>query len=363
MKNEKEIYYLLNEIRVDASEYEDFEVSFFEKEKYFRNVTSRIKPNKRKQPLHLVLVMIMFFFALAAFPPVQAAIQTFLGEIRYSLSEALGGNDATNDAVVSVQQIDKIGNTDVKVEDLIYLEDRLIINLLVNMEGTADELAFLGFGNVVVTLDGEQISTHSIGKGSIFDKENNIYSSIIDINLSKPLNPEQELTIGIEAQDILYNDYSENSKESPIKETAFFTIQTSVTQLIQYVKEYPINIPIEYKEGTITIERLITHPIITLLEFSYDNPDDTFQLIEIKGTDENGRHVLFQPYDTTHSPEGWFLTHQFLESDSELSAQELYEAEKITLQLYSAGHPEGEQATFKPYGEPFEINLKMHLPE
>lgn len=356
MKNEKNIYHFLNDVNVDARDYEAVEVSIFEKEKILRNVTAKIKPTKKKRHPRLILAMLALLFALGTLQPIQAAIQTFLSNFRYSLSQALGGQD-TNEGVISVQRTDYIGNVEVKLGDAIYVDDHLILNLLVDLDGSASDSQFLGFGDITASVAGKKISTHSLGNGNTLDKEKNIYSSIIDLTLSEPLAGKQDFAIDLEVQDIVYNDYQLDN-ELPLEGSATFTITASAAELTRHVEEYPLDVAIETPDGTIKVEKLITHPIIALLELTFDDAIEQYPLIQISGYTDTDKQVLFQPYRTDQSGKNWVITQQFSESDSNLSAEEFHHAEELILQLHYAGHPEGTEATFVPYGKPFKINMK-----
>lgn len=363
MKNEKNIYHLLNDVQIDVDNYEEISVSFAEKEKIFRNLTAKKNSAKRKKRPALAFALLMMLFATAFLPPVKAAIQSIFETIHYTLSDALGIDENSADSVVSVQQFDYIQDVGIKIEEVIYIGDSLIFNVLIDMEETPDDQFFMGFGHMSVAIDGKPISSSGTTHGKLIDQTENIYGTVVTIQVDEELASSKDSVITIEIDDIHYKDERMIAGKTLHEGQANFEIQTSGEELSQYNRKYPLNEHFTAFDVDYHINEMISHPLMTLIEVQSNNPSDDYQLMEIRGTDELGRSLTFIPYLSSSSDNHLRMKLQFSEVDSEITVQELYDAEFVTLQPYSAGHPNGTDATYEPFGEPFEINLKMHAPE
>ena len=364
MKNEKNIYHLLNDVQIDVDNYEEISVSFAEKEKIFRNLSAKKNQTKRKKRLALVFALLMMIFATTFLPPVKAAIQSIFETIHYTLSDALGIDENSADSVVSVQQFDYIQDVGIKIEEVIYLGDSLIFNVLIDMEEIPDEQFFMGFCHLSVAIDGKPISSSGATQGKLIDRTENIYGTLVTmLRVDDELASSKDSVITIEIDDIHYKDERLTAGKTLYEGQAKFEIQTSGEELSQHTRKYPLNENFAAYDVDYRINEMISHPLMTLIEVESNNPSDDYQLMEIRGTDQLGRTLTFIPYLSSSSDNHLRMKLQFSEVDSEITVQELYDAEFVTLQPYSAGHPNGTDATYEPFGEPFKLNLKIHAPE
>lgn len=363
MRNENKIYRLLNDMQIDVEDYEEIAVSFAEKEKTFQNLTAKKNPSKRKKHPALVFALLIMLFATAFLPPVKAAIQSILETIQYTLSDALGIDEHSSDGVVSIQQFDYIQDVGIKIEEVIYIGDYLIFNVLIDMEETPDDQSFMGFGYISAKIDGKTISSNGITYGNVINKTENIYGTVVTMQVDQELISSRDSVIAIEIDDIHYKAERITAGKTIYEGQANFEIQTSGEELSQFTLKYPLNEHFSAFDVDYHINELISHPLMTLIEIQSDNPSDDYQLMEIRGTDAVGRSLTFIPYLSSGSDNHLSMKLRFSEVDSEVTAGELYDTEALTLQFYSAGHPIGTDATYEPFGELFEVNLKMHAPE
>lgn len=363
MKNKKDIYRLLNEVHVDVEYYEPIRVSVSEKEKILQNITSKKSRSKRKNRPILVFSLLMVTFVTAFLPPVKAAIQSVIETVQYTLSDALGVSNRDSDSVVPVQQFAYIDDVGIKIEEIIYLDDFLIFNVLVDMEETYDEQSFMGFGDISVTIDGKTNPLNGTTITETWDRTENIYSTIATVKLDEDISTAKAINITIEIEDIYFNDERLTSDKKVYEGQTHFEVQTSAEDLKQYIHSFPLNERFSAFNVDYLISEILIHPLLSLIEIQSDNASEDYQLMEIRGTDVLGRAVTFTPYHMTQSESRLSMWLHFSEADSEITVQELYDADVLNLQFYSAGHPNGTYATYEPYGELFEINLKTHAPE
>jgi len=370
MTNKKEIYHLLNEIDFDTNSYEKKELSEIEKEKLFQSVKNDIKPIEKfpvKRSSLFVIATILFISLIGSQTQfgqkVQATANSIIENIRYSLSQALGNEQAnTSESAISFNQTASIGDTQVSIGEMIAFEHRIVFNLLVDLAEPIQEQNFAGFSDYSIKINGDSIETYGlVGQGQVYDEEENIHSIIYSTDLSQFDFSEDEMTIDVMLEDIhVFNPNQTNDTQGsqPIIEgKAHFSADTNLSELTENTNVYKINHFVDAGNYQYQIETLYTHPLLNFIEVSSENWND-YQLVEIRGEDNQGQSVVFNPSSSLSTQETRKTSFSLNEELSEITSKELTEAESLQLQLYSAGWPEGEEAKYQTYGEPFIVELQ-----
>lgn len=99
-----------------------------------------------------------------------------LETIQYSLYQVFGLDNLTDsDAAFSVNQLASIENAEVKIEDILYLDGELLLNILIDLEETTEEKQPINFVTASISINGELLTSEvPIGSGGIIDEKNNI---------------------------------------------------------------------------------------------------------------------------------------------------------------------------------------------
>lgn len=364
MKNENKLYELLNKTKTDFWEYDEVEVSGIEKQRLIEHVLKKKQPARRSNRTVLLLTAtVMLLFAGSRTPwgqSVQAAANSFLESIQYSLADVFGVDiDETPDAALSVGQMATIGDAEVKLEDLLAFEDHLLLNVLVDLKEDIDEQRMTSFSSIEIYLNGELLHRGGApSSGGILDEANNIHQQRIRIPLNEGFVLPEKVNLQIRLQDVgFYQPGYTGTVPLSIAGTADFTVETTAAELTKYTNVYALDYHVSVGELDYQVSQLSLHPIISYLTLYSPNGEQDYQVMAFRGVNEEGKLVVFEPHGYSTTEDEWKGTMKFSEELSEITTQELNDSEWIELQLHSAGHPQGE-AHFQVYGEPFRIQLK-----
>ncbi|MDE1547803.1 hypothetical protein [Jeotgalibaca caeni] len=351
--SENKIYKLLNETKTNVAEYEEVEVTHFEKQRILYNLKKKNAPSK-KYPIFILAAIVLIIFGSQ--PVVKGAVHSFLETIRYSFSEMFGNQEDTSHTVISVNQTAHINGAEIKVEDILYFDRQILISLLVDLEGSSEEEHFLGFSDFSLSLNGKTYTLAS-NTGSLIDEEKNIHSVLYTIPLDDS-SLSEEITMDLQINDLVLYYFDSVQGNPPIEGTASFSWNTTLSEMTKYLEKYEMEHSVKTDDMEYQIHSLWTHPMISMINTTFLNESGDYQLIELRGMDDRGRTITFNTGNHQVTDDQWSMNFYFQEKYSDITAKELSEADSITLQFYSAGHPEGTGATYLPYGDPFTVHLR-----
>ncbi len=375
MNKDKKLYHLLNQIKIDTSDYKETSFSDQEKDALFDSLKKRLnhsstgqrKPSNWKKPVMLIAATLLLVFLGLQTPVgqrVQAAAISFLESFRYSLTDALGIEErTTDDTSISVDQVQMIGDAEIKVEDMLLFDDLLLINILIDLDDSLTDIYPTFFEQSTLKINGEKVNiSGETGNGKIVNKEKNVFSTLNQIYLNKEDVPLKTMDIELSLDNLLLFDIKNTgSTNDSMKEegVATFSIATTEEELIRNTNKYAINQTIEMEQLDFSINQLQTHPLLSLIEVTTQNWGEDYQLIELRGHDKQGNHLVFTPFNYTVTNHSYYGRYNLDETKSDITSEQLDDADEITLQFYSAGHPEGTDATYEAYGEPFTIEMNQ----
>lgn len=368
MKNENDIYKLLNETKTNFFEYEEIDISYNEKQKLLNSVMKSQKTKQRtkkcnKRPLILTFaaILVILWGSQTSFgKSVQAAASSLLENIQYTLSQVFKSeNNESSNASISVNQVASFGDAEIKIEDLLFFEGELLVNVLVDLAEPMEEQRMASFSKIAVLIDGELLPSENHTEASvIIDERNNISQSTLVVPLSEEILSSDLFTLEIHLQDIhVFHPGKPTDFPIYIEGEANFSIETTMGSLTEYTDVVEIKQDISVGELDYHIKKLTIHPILSFIELSSPDKEQKYQLMEFRGVNEEGKSLVFLPRSYQTTIDSWKGIMMLSEEDSEITAKELADSEWIELQLYSAGHPEGE-AHYQSYGEPFVIEIK-----
>lgn len=381
MMNKDKIYQKMNELKVNAESFESVEISQDEKDRLFDSLKNQVETEKdttpKVQPL-LITFAVLFLLFIGSETQigqrVQATASSIIENIQYSLNQALGNvdSDATETAL-SFNQTARIGDAEISIKEMIAFDHRIVFNVLLDLDGPAEEQYFGGISDFEIKVNGESLNMLGLtGMIELYDEEENIHSIIYSTELTQDISLEDNMTIEIILQDIHYynpQNFTESQEPIPtIEGVAHFSVDTTIEELTEHTQIYEIDHFVSVGEYDYQIEALYVHPLINYIEIFSENwreeivsenwGADMFQLIEIRGLDEQGRVVHFEESQSMSTHDYRRSSFTLNESESEISASELVDVEYLDLQFYSAGRPEGKWAEYVPYGESFIIEMK-----
>lgn len=370
MTKEDKIYKVLNDSKIDLTEYEEPDLSTEEKNRLFQTFQAEIKPREQRKSSKNWLAMAAALLLLIAGNQttlgqhVQATAASIIENIRYSLNSALGNESSETPGALSFNQTAQIGSAEVSIKDLIVFEHRIVFNLLVDMNGDIQDEHFLDFDDKVIKINGHPLNSISwSSRGSVYDKEENIHSRIYSIRLDEPISEDDLIHIAIHFDGIHhYQPGKTNEEQLLIDGEATFSAETTMKDLNRYTDIYDIQRIVKQNDYEYVVEKMYINPILNFIEVYSENLEvlgSDFQLMEFRGKDENGREVLFEHTYLTESEDFRKYSFSLNEEASEISTEQLVDVGYLELELYLADWPEeqGAYVELEPYGEPFIIDL------
>lgn len=370
MTKEDNIFRMLNDMEIDHTEYEETELSDEEKDKVFETFKSEktlSKPKRQNKTWIAVAAAVLLLIAgsqTSVGQQVQATAVSIIENIRYSLNSALGNTNTETPGALSFNQTAYIGNAEVSIQDLVAFDHRIVFNLLVDMDAPVQDEHFMGFEELEIQINGKTLNTDLVTSwGSAYDGEENIHSVVYSVPLDEKLSEEDMINISIQFEDIRYYRPGETSEAQLLIEgAATFSAETTREELNKYTDIYNIQTTIAQDDYEYTIEKMYINPVLNFIEIFSDDEDVMsvdFQMMEIRGTDEKGRNVLFEATNRMESDDYRKYSFSLTDEMSEISTQELVDAEYLDLQFYLFDWPEeqGGTAEFEPFGQPFKVEL------
>lgn len=372
MIKEDIFFSMLNDTKIDVTEYEETDLSQAEKDKLFSTFKAETTPplKTKKQTNSWIAVAAAIVFLIVGSQTsigqqVQATAVSMVENIRYSLNNALGNANTETPGALSFNQTAHIGNAEVSIQDFIAFEHRIVLNLLVDMDGDIQDERFMGFDGMSIQINGQTLNTASwTSRGTVYDEEENIHSHIYTVSLEEPISEADLINIEIQLNDIrYYQPRIINNQKNLIEGTATFSVDTTQKELNQYTNVYDIDTVLIQDDYEYIIEKMYINPTLNFIEVYSDDKDvldvEHFQLMEFRGKDNNGREVLFEQTYLTDSEDYRKYSFSLDEESSEMTTEELADVEYLDLQLYLTDWPEiqGTYVELEPYGESFTIDL------
>lgn len=371
MTKEDNIFKMLNDMEIDLTEYDETDLSQEEKARLFENFKAKTTPppkpkrqNKTWIGVAAALLLLIAGSQTAVGQQVQATAVSIIEDIRYSLNSALGNEDTETPGALSFNQTAQIERAEVSIQDLVAFDHRIVFNLLVDMDGQIQDEHFMYFDEMTIQINGETINTdHWASKGSVYEEEENIHSIVYFVQLDEAITDEDLVKIDIHFEGIRYYRPGEPS-ETPlvIEGAATFSTEATREELNKNTDIYNIQTTISQDDYDYIIETLYINPVLNFIEVYSDDEDVMaveFQLIEIRGIDDQGREVLFEVANMMESEGYRKYSFSLNEEDSEMTTQELVDAKYLDLLFYLADWPEeqGAYVELEPYGESFTVDL------
>jgi len=379
MNKDKKIYDLLNQVKTDTSDLDERSLSDQEKAELFTSVKSRLDHSSTQQTknlnwkqsvLLLVATLLLAFLGLQTpvGQRVQAAASSFLESFRYTITDALGIDErTTDDTSISVDQVQTIGDAEIKVEDMLIFDELLLINVLVDLGDSLNDYGFWGIENKILSINGKEVTDSMSGYGRTVSEDDAIHNRIFVIDLDEDFlmtdNYTMELTF--ENLNIFEKNHIGYSSERvpPVKGHAVFSIDTTKKELQKHTGKYTVDRSITTDLYDYSITNLNTHPLFSYIEITSENwTDIPFEVIEIRGEDDRGNKLIFTQHSYTYiGAENHYTRRLALsEEDSDITSEQMLEAEELHLQFYSAEFPEDVGTLdFSSYGDPFTIELNQ----
>ena len=373
MTKEDKFFSILNDIKIDVEEFEETDLSTEEKNRLFQTFQAEINPpTKQKRHKNWIAVAAALLLLIAGSQTtvgqqVQATAVSIIENIRYSLSSALGNAETETSGALSFNQTAKIGTAEVSIQDLVAFEHRLVFNLLVDMDGDIQDEHFMGFDEMSIQINGQKLNTGSWPfRSNVYDKEENIHSPIYTVSLEEPISEADLINIEIQLNDIRYYQPriidNQKHQKNLVEGTAIFSIDTTQKELNQYTNVYDIDTVLIQDDYEYIIENMYINPTLNFIEVYSDDKAVLaveFQLMEIRGKDEKGREVLFEQTYSMDSENYRKYSFSLDEESSDITTEELVNAQYLDLQFYLADWPEvqGAYVELEPYGELFTIDL------
>ena len=373
MTKEDKFFSILNDIKIDVEEFEETDLSTEEKNRLFQTFQAEINPpTKQKRHKNWIAVAVALLLLIAGSQTtvgqqVQATAVSIIENIRYSLSSALGNAETETSGALSFNQTAKIGTAEVSIQDLVVFNHRLVFNLLVDMDGDIQDEHFMGFDEMSIQINGQKLNTGSWPfRSNVYDKEENIHSPIYTVSLEEPISEDDLINIEIQLNDIRYYQPriidNQKHQKNLVEGTAIFSIDTTQKELNQYTNVYDIDTVLIQDDYEYIIENMYINPTLNFIEVYSDDKAVLaveFQLMEIRGKDEKGREVLFEQTYSMDSENYRKYSFSLDEESSDITTEELVNAQYLDLQFYLADWPEvqGAYVELEPYGELFTIDL------
>lgn len=374
MTNKEKIYEMFNEIDIDTKAYEYTEMTQNEKDEIFKHLKKQVQtkkePTRSYRPIYLAVAAIFLLFIgsqTAIGQQVQATMSSFIEDIRYSLNQALGNEETdSSKGAIPFHQTARIEDAEIRLNEMVAFDHRIVFNVLIELNESIEEQDFAGFSNFSIEVNGEPLQTQGlVGRGEVYDEENNVHSIIYSTELTEDSFLEEDMIIDITFQDIHYYHPNELIEDAtpvpPLEGEAHFTTETTMEELTEHTDVYEIDHFVRTGDYDYQIETLYVHPILNYIEVSSENwGDENFQLIEIRGIDDQERLVVFEQSSSMNAQEYKRNSFTLNESKSEVTTAELADVEYLELEFYSAGWPENGMAEYKAYGEPFVIEMEKN---
>lgn len=375
MTKEDNIFRMMNDIEIDHTKYEETNLSQEEKDKLFETFKAQtnppLKPKRQNKTWITVAAALLLLIAgsqTTVGKQVQATAVSIIENIRYSLSSALGNAETETPGALSFNQTAQIGTAEVSIQDLVAFDHRLVFNLLVDMDGDIQDEHFMGFDEMSIQINGQKLNTASWPfRSNVYDKEENIHSAIYTVSLEKPISEADLINIEIQLNDIRYFQSgiinNQKHQKNLVEGMAIFSVDTTLKELNQYTNVHDIDTVLLQDDYEYIIEKMYTNPDLNYIEVYSDDKDvldvEHFQLMEIRGKDENDREVLFEQTYSVDSEDYRKYSFSLTEENSEITTEELVNAQYLDLQFYLADWPEiqGTYVELEPFGKPFKVEL------
>ncbi|SFB99351.1 hypothetical protein SAMN04488102_102130 [Alkalibacterium subtropicum] len=379
MNNDKEIYRLLNKIKLDTSKYEERTLSEAEKDELLDSVKHRFdhssteqpKTSSWKRPVLLVAAALFLAFLGLQTPVgqrVQAAASSFLESFRYTITDALGIEErTTDDTSIDVDQVQTIGDAEIKVEDMLIFDDLLLINILVDLGESLEDYHLGGIENKILSINGKEVTDSMLSYGTTVSEDEAVHNRILVIDLDEDFSMTDNYNIELTLEDLFITDMKDTAKRDervpPVEGRATFSVDTTREGLQKHTNSYSINQELNTDLYGYSIKSLNTHPLFSFIEItSGDWTDIPFEVIEIRGEDNRGNELLFTQHSYTYNGAETHYTGRLAlsEEDSDITSEQMLESEELHLQFYSAEFPEDAgMLDFSSYGDPFTIKLNQ----
>src|SRR5699024_3211640 len=136
----------------------------------------------------------------------------------------------------------------------------------------------------------------------------------------------------IKLQDLLLYVPTEASAPPRIEGNAHFSLETTGEELKKQIKQYDINQSVKTKDYSYKFDKLHMHPLLSYIELSSNDPEQPYQLMELRGQNETGEKITFSRDTYKIGPNLWEATMIFDEEQSEITSEELAQSKALTLQ-------------------------------
>ncbi|OJF94572.1 hypothetical protein [Alkalibacterium sp. 20] len=379
MNNDKKLYKLLNQLKINTDDYEETSLSDQEKDVLFQSVKSQLNnefsnPTKAsiwKKPVLLIAATLFLTFLGLQTPVgqrVQAAASSFLENFRYTITEALGIEErTTDDTSISVNQVQTIGDAEIKVEDMLIFDDLLLINVLVDLRESLEDYHLGGIENKILSINGKKVTDSMSSYGTTVSEDDAVHNRILVIDLNEDFSMTDNYTIELTLEDLFIIDMKDNTKRDervpPVEGKATFSVDTARDELQKHTNRYSIDQELSTDLYDYSINNLNTHPLFSFIEITSDNwTDIPFEVIEIRGEDNRGNELIFTQHSYTYIGDENHYTGRLnlSEEDSDITSEQMLESAELHLQFYSAEFPEDVGTLdFTSYGEPITIELNQ----
>ncbi|WP_423188432.1 hypothetical protein ACO1PF_07415 [Alkalibacterium sp. f15] len=379
MNNDKKLYQLLNQVKINTLDYEETSLSDQEKDELFQSVKGKLnnessnptKVSNRKRPILLIAATLFLAFLGLQTPVgqrVQASASSFLENFRYTITDALGIEErTTDDTSIAVDQVQTIGDAEIKVEDILIFDDLLLINILADLGESLEDYHFGGIENKTLSINGQAVTGSMSSYGRTVSENDAIHNRILIVDLDEDFSMTDNYTIDITLEDLFIIDMKDNAKRdervTPVEGKATFSVDTTRDELQKHTNKYSIDQELSTDLYDYSINNLNTHPLFSFIEITSDNwTDIPFEVIEIRGEDNRGNELIFTGHSYTYDGAENHYTGRLAlsEEESDITSEQLLESEELHLQFYSAEFPEDVGTLdFASYGEPITIELNQ----
>lgn len=350
MKNSRNVYELLNNLKIDLDDYNKELLDDVEKQRLKRNFKKGRKQKISFKRLGTIASVAVLTFALLGHTSfgesVYAAAQSKVSEISYSIGKALGTERDIEPYANVVNKIVENHGVEMKLSDVIIDKDELLFTTLVDTKKPIDGCHF----DYDIFINGKKLTNYgATGISGKVDASERIFFNTYAVDV-KGIDLKENLDIKIIFKDIYY---LEGTAEGKIKGKWEFKFTANGNELMATSHSIPLNYSFDIGDQNYSLEEFRYNPVNQKIFGKVKGASKDSYVVDLRGYDNLGNEVVF--FLTSKSGEDLVFKYSNIHGD--LSD----EITSITLTPCAAKLPEksGKMSDdYQQVGEEFTIDLK-----
>ncbi|MDK6233526.1 hypothetical protein QP110_04530 [Aerococcus sp. UMB10185] len=284
--NKTKIYQLLNQTKMNLSDYPDEQLSTQQKDRLYAQFQASVVQEKTKsyrRPLILGLVLAIALLTLTPWgQQASASVKSLIDTTHFTLSASAGGMD---EKTFPVGQTIQMGDHQVKLADALLDENSVTASFLVESPEALSPQDFYDFVGMAIAVNGKTTRINSAA-GSARLLDNGIYQTTMTYSFDEPVELQTNNQIYLQISGLM-----KNAKEVISMNDAAFDLSRRPEDLNGGSRYINPNKGAPAKQDAVNIQAVKLHPLKTQIQAQIPEADAKDAMIEADLILPDGRRL------------------------------------------------------------------------